>query len=77
MDKRLAPSHRPRERNQVSEPKFVLSNGKSYFEKWVPIGPVFTSNLEEAMRFDSRQNAMLESSRHFGFIDYAPYEVES
>ena len=53
--------------------QFVLSDGKgSYFHQWFPIGPGFTRTREQAKRYERREDALRESSQHFGFIGYEP-----
>jgi hypothetical protein len=50
--------------------KFVIrgSNG-TYFECWTGIGPCFGATKENAMRFDTEQEARLETCKHsFAFF---------
>ena len=61
----------PEKRLEV-KPQYVLRNGNSYFKQWTQIGPMCTSNPAEAFLFESKDAAVIASTRHYGLMLYNP-----
>ncbi|NIQ92419.1 MAG: hypothetical protein GWN93_26940 [Deltaproteobacteria bacterium] len=57
--------------------KLVLSNGKGlYFKNWTDIGPLSTYDVSEAKRYESKEDAMLDATKHYGLYDYDAVECD-
>lgn len=59
------------------QPKFIIkhSNG-SYYIGWTAIGPQFGSSKKDALRFESKNDAISESGKHFGFVQTEIEEIK-
>lgn len=56
-------------KKQQSKKKYIIkgSNG-TYYKQWTAIGPCFGATKIEAQKFDTKIEAELEITRHYGFI---------
>jgi hypothetical protein len=47
----------------------IKSKNDTYFQRWTGIGPMFGGTKKEAMIFDTKEQAINETSRHsFAFV---------
>jgi len=61
----------------MKKKKFLIRNGNgTYFRCWTGIGPCFGASREEAERFDTEQEARMETCKHtYAFSDCEIEEI--
>ena len=55
---------------------WVLKDGKHYYWQMSAIGPMRTARKAQAMRFDSKEEAMRSPAYSFWATSYEPVEVK-
>ena len=54
---------------------WILKDGETYFKSWTGIGPAGTKDVNEAERFESKQEAMQSPAFTFSLMSYEPIEL--